>query len=548
MIRSLARGSTAAFALCFGLLLPMTPVTAENHEEKPAATTISAGPQKTAKKPGATADHTKFEILQKPFASGPEVTQACLSCHTEAAKQVHKSIHWTWDYTHPKTGQKLGKKNVINAFCGNIASNEPRCTSCHVGYGWKDNSFDFTSEQNVDCLACHDTTGDYVKWPTNAGHPLYEPLTKNGKTFMPPDLTKIAQKVGMPGRANCGACHFNGGGGDAVKHGDLDSSLTHPTKALDVHMAEDGPNFACSACHVSDQHIWPGSRYDTLAKDTGGTGKPGQRRDVASCESCHSDQPHKGVNLEAIKLNGHTDKVACQTCHIPAFARGGVATKTYWDWSTAGKLKDGKPYSEENEKGLHTYMSIKGTFEWEENVTPYYAWFDGQVQYTTADETIDPENVVEINKIAGNATDGKSRIWPFKKMRGRQAYDAGTNHLVYNHVFGKDDTALWTNLDWEKAIAAGQKAVGREFSGKYGFVDTAMYWPITHMVAPKEDALKCGECHAKDGRLAGVTGVYMPGRDSYRWLDLIGYTLFGLTLLGIFIHGILRFAMRKRTR
>jgi len=43
-----------------------------------------------------TADHSKFEALQKDFTSGPEVTEACLSCHNEAAKQVHDTIHWTW--------------------------------------------------------------------------------------------------------------------------------------------------------------------------------------------------------------------------------------------------------------------------------------------------------------------------------------------------------------------------------------------------------------------------------------------------------------------
>jgi hypothetical protein len=36
----------------------------------------------------STADHSKFIQLQKPFKSGQEVTEACLSCHTEAAKQV----------------------------------------------------------------------------------------------------------------------------------------------------------------------------------------------------------------------------------------------------------------------------------------------------------------------------------------------------------------------------------------------------------------------------------------------------------------------------
>jgi hypothetical protein len=43
-----------------------------------------------------TADHSKFEALDKDFTSGPEVTEACLSCHNEAAQQIHQTIHWTW--------------------------------------------------------------------------------------------------------------------------------------------------------------------------------------------------------------------------------------------------------------------------------------------------------------------------------------------------------------------------------------------------------------------------------------------------------------------
>ena len=40
-----------------------------------------------------TADHSKFKELQREFASGPEVTKACLTCHTEAALQIHRTKH-----------------------------------------------------------------------------------------------------------------------------------------------------------------------------------------------------------------------------------------------------------------------------------------------------------------------------------------------------------------------------------------------------------------------------------------------------------------------
>jgi len=49
----------------------------------------------------STADHSKFKELQGPFGSGPEVTKACLACHTEAARQIHKTKHWTGNSSTP---------------------------------------------------------------------------------------------------------------------------------------------------------------------------------------------------------------------------------------------------------------------------------------------------------------------------------------------------------------------------------------------------------------------------------------------------------------
>ncbi len=86
------------------------------------------------------------------------------------------------------------------------------------------------------------------------------------------------------------------------------------------------------------------------------------------------------------------------------------------------------------------------------------------------------------------------------------------------------------------------------FSGEVGFVDTRFYWPIQHMVAPKEDALTCNECHTKDGRLASLTGFYMPGRDSYPWLTILGWAGALLTLIGVVVHAGLRIASRMLGR
>jgi octaheme c-type cytochrome (tetrathionate reductase family) len=536
----------ASFLLCAGLLqaaeTPVPPVTPSlAAATKPAST--------------STTDHSKLEALKGPFKSGPEVTKACLTCHNMAGHQVMKSIHWTWEAQSKTTGKTLGKKWAANNFCGSPLSNEPRCTSCHAGYGWTDKDYDFTKQENVDCLACHDNTGTYRKMATDAGHPLYEdrayqPMEgpPGSKQLKAPDLTKIAQHVGKPGRENCGSCHFSGGGGDAVKHGDLDSSLKNPKRELDVHMAKDGANMVCSDCHTFNEHQPSGSRYAVNPKDTHGFDLPKDDHNRATCESCHGLAPHKEA-----KINNHANKVACQTCHIPEFARGGVATKMLWDWSTAGKMDaDGKPLFIKDDHGHLKYSAAKGDFKYGENVRPEYKWYNGTVEQVSIvdklDKYIGKDGVLELNRIEGSASDENARIWPFKVMVGKQAYDPVNNTLVVNHVFGDDDTAFWKHYDYDKAIKAGMDYAGLPYSGKYEFIETRMNWFITHMVAPKEKAVPCAECHtrAADGRLASIEGVYIPGRDRNNLVDLFG----GLAIAGSIgaglIHGLVRIITRRR--
>jgi hypothetical protein len=63
----------------------------------------------------STAEHSRFTQLQQSFTRGPEVTAACLACHTEAARQVQCSIHWTWEHGAAEQ-EELGKRNVINNY------------------------------------------------------------------------------------------------------------------------------------------------------------------------------------------------------------------------------------------------------------------------------------------------------------------------------------------------------------------------------------------------------------------------------------------------
>ncbi len=428
-----------------------------------------------------------------------------------------------------------------------IKSNEARCTSCHAGYGWKDKSFDFSSERNVDCLVCHEQTGNYEKFPTGAGHPVQEPKKFGGKMYHPPDWNESAQSVARPTRQNCGSCHFYGGGGDGVKHGDLDSSLLNPSRDLDVHMTAQngGPDFDCIRCHTTTNHQIDGRCYKVPAAKERKSLLEDDKVSRITCVSCHTEEPHEPGH----KANDHTDRVACQSCHIPRYARE-KPTKMFWDWSQAGqKNPDGSIKVKKGDLGKPVYHTKKGAFRWSKNVVPDYFWFNGTMEYQLINEAFDPsQEILEVNRPVGSRKDPKSRIYPFKVHRSVQPYDKKQQQMVNVHLFGsKESGAYWKTFDWHRAIDAGQEYMGLSWSGELGFMDTSYHFPITHMVAPKEDSLSCAACHARVGRLAGLTGFYMPGRDRSGLLDGIGWALAALSLLGVVLHGLGR-AVTNRKR
>ena len=139
-------------------------------------------------------NHSKFAVLQQDFKTPEEVTQACLSCHNTTDQEIMQTSHWKWERDYvTETGDtiKLGKKNILNNFCIGISSNQPRCTSCHIGYGWKDNTFDFTDNTKIDCLICHDKTGTYKKFPSGAGYPVTKKLFSVEKLFTNPIMNTL---------------------------------------------------------------------------------------------------------------------------------------------------------------------------------------------------------------------------------------------------------------------------------------------------------------------------------------------------------------------
>ena len=479
-------------------------------------------------------DHSKFEILQQDFTEPEQLTAACLSCHNTSGQELMQTSHWNWSrQVITKNGDTaaIGKKNIINNFCINISSNKPRCTSCHIGYGWDDTPFDFTHQESIDCIVCHDQTGTYKKFPTAAGYPVKKPTPFGGKTINPPDYNYIAANVGKPKRENCGVCHYSGGGGNNVKHGDLEKELSATNRNVDVHMAIEGENMSCIDCHKSNGHKIQGQLYTVSSHN----------KERTTCLQCHTSSPH-----ENDRLNRHTQKVACQTCHIPTYAKG-APTKMNWDWSTAGKHNlDGSIMVKKDSNGVMTYHGMKGNFVWQKNVIPEYTWFNGEAtHYLLGDKITDTTMPVQMNTLLGNYHDENSKIIPVKVHRAKQIYDPVNKTLIVPHLFGKDSTAYWKNFDWDKAARTGMASVDLPYSGEFDFIKTEMYWPVNHMVAPREASLTCVECHARQGRLENLSGFYLIGRDKSNAVDKTGILLILMAAGGVFIHALLRYLKLK---
>ncbi len=464
-------------------------------------------------------------------------TSQCLTCHGKIGDDVMKTAHWKWEGTVSGIkgfeGTIHGKKDLLNNFCLAVPTNEGRCAQCHIGYGWGDKNFDFGNPKNIDCLACHDQTGTYQKVATpNLANP---PLV--GGPVPTVDLQKVAQSVGqnggVPPRSTCVFCHARAGGDDNVKHGDISTRMgyakatdpaadpkTYLSRSEDVHMGFDptatgtqkkGGDMACVECHQVKKdasghmidHGIGGFMYHSVDEGV-----------MKDCTDCHSASIHVGTSVESI-VSSH-DRLACQVCHIPAFARK-VATYVDWRWSLAGSTTPpaecaAEPKGVDAKGGLRvTYLQMKGCFTWGTSVRPTLRYYDGKWnriivgfndKYTT--------QPVDLGSPSATYRDPAAKIYPFKKMTGNQVADKNNKTMFVPHLYGAaaGPNAYWSKYDWAGSLIDAANYLpaynsgGQVFSGEYEFVETVMLLKVDHEVAPKEQAFgmggDCTDCHLSD--------------------------------------------------
>jgi len=433
---------------------------------------------------GAIPEHEAIEVYEGP--------QTCVACHEEEALEIHATAHYQWTGPTPHVTNIDGPagKDVLgfNTYCGSPAtSRRIACSGCHAGNGGAP-SPDTTLDQlhNIDCLMCHQN--DYARAPAGpfetvsaTGHdgvfrswqlPVED--AEGSFSFEPNEAAmgisalEAARTVHLPTRTTCLRCHAYAAGSDCGKRGDLGTGTVDPPLSVDVHMSSAGEDMTCQACHLAENHRVMGRGLDI---------RPSEVMEQMTCATggCHPAEPHGEW-----RLNSHAARVACQTCHIPTFAKLGTTEMTrHWD----------TPYFAQ---GL---FSGQGGFKPEEGrgsfVTPTYAWYDGTSRVYALGQVPEQNSAGQysLGQPNGAATTREAKIHPMKEHLSTSAMHDATGQLIPHSTM-----TYFLTGDFDLAVADGQAASG--LTGPWTEVDVHTFQTINHGVEDHDEALRCGACHA----------------------------------------------------
>lgn len=415
-----------------------------------------------------------------------EGSKTCLQCHQKEAESFFHSQHYQWKAASPRIvnakGKRLGKINTINDFCTSPTGNwiglvensrgeaiSKGCSNCHPSRGLPpEEKISQAQLENIDCLICHASGYRRDLYPREGGGYEWKPILWKNRE----GLDSVAKRITQPTRTTCLRCHSASGGGANFKRGDLEYKLADCDRDFDVHMASNGKNMQCLACHRGEDHRVRGGGTDLAGTDM--PGKP------AGCDNqgCHGPAPHRSLTL-----NHHAKRVNCTVCHIPSFAKEDP-TDMARDWS--------KPvYNATTDK-------YTATIRLEKDVRPVYAWYNG---FTSAQLPGEPvtklaDGTVGIMVPQGNRQDPKAKIYAFKLHQGRLPVLAEKNWIIpitVEHFFA--------NGKIDPAVKSAAKEIYGVDNAAYSWTGTSRYMGIFHGVAPAIRALQCQDCHGGKGRL-----------------------------------------------
>ena len=158
--------------------------------------------------------------------------------------------------------------------------------------------------ENIDGTLCHQQAYRRVK---------VDGVIRPREDNMAITIDEAAQTVHRPERINCLQCHAKAGGGDAVKRGALTIAHFPATSSTAVSTSTCRWLVATSSARPATSPPGTGSRAGVRI-----CVHPIPPR-IVECSNCHGSMAngeHEGQDIDR-----HTARVACQTCHIPVYAK-----------------------------------------------------------------------------------------------------------------------------------------------------------------------------------------------------------------------------------
>ena len=425
---------------------------------------------------------------------------SCVQCHKTKFTEMAGATHYKWEgaytqITNKATSTSGGKVNsAMNTFCINVLGNWNGCGSCHVGGGLKPGTV-ADPNTNIDCLICHQKDYKRVRNTTTG---KFEPDTAN----MTITMDQAVQTVHKPIKSNCLQCHAKGGGGDALKRGDL--ALINGTttdRNYDVHMASTGANLVCQGCHTVTNHKVAGRGSDLRPKDS--TVAIG-----CSSSKCHSSKTNLSTSHTTYDVSHHVGRVACQTCHIPVYGKKAAdavynPTTGFGDQATEYDRTWQVPeWSVANNRWEPTIHKAN-------NLKPVYLFFDGKSWVSDFNDVAVLDAATGKYKISrpnGSINGAGSKLYPFKYKTSLQP-----RHIASGKLIALNTSVYFKTADVAGAIQSGLTNMGLNAADAYDYVQTDEYLMLNHTVSPKASALTCNACH-------GATATQMN-------LKALGYVL-----------------------
>ncbi len=412
----------------------------------------------------------------------------CLACHRTQSTDMYQGVHYQWMASGAKmtTGPaaKQGKMDsldgasALNAYCINILGGWKACGACHAGTGAKPVATatpDDAQLASIDCLMCHKngTIATPYARTRNATTGLFEPNVGV-------DMNNVVRTVIKPVRNNCLGCHAKAGGGDAVKRGDIAlASGTTADSLYDVHMATSRGNLQCQACHKFTNHKVSGRGSDLRPLDS---------TTAVTCSSttCHPTKNSVTSGHTTTAVNKHTARVACQTCHLPTYAKNAndttatEATETNRTW--------------ESFEWNATLLRNEPLPTKANDLTPKYAFWNGTSwgNNLTDAAVIDPTTgFYKISRPNGAITDpAGTKLYPFKYKTAQQPLDTTTGKLI-----GLSTASFFADGNYVTAITTGLANMGRT-GDAWQTVTTDELQVLNHQIPPATgNVLACAACH-----------------------------------------------------